>query len=102
MLGVDQIKHHDKYLGLPPIVGRAPSKTFQILKDRLGTKLHGWKGQFCSTKAGRKVLINAIALAVPSYAMSCFRSPKSVCNSLNSLIANFVWSGPGISESFIG
>ena len=50
----------------------------------------GWKEKFIS-KAGRDVLIKTMAQAIPTYAMSLFKLPKSMCDSINSLLANYWW-----------
>ena len=57
--GADIIRQHEKYLGLPSLVGRNKSNTFQQLKERVTNKLVGWKENFLSM-AGREVLIKAI------------------------------------------
>ncbi len=40
-LGAPAIKQVEKYLGLPPMIGRDKSKAFSAIKKRVGTKLHG-------------------------------------------------------------
>ena len=37
------------------------------------------------------MLIKAIARAIPTYAMSCFGIPDSLCDELTSMIQNFWW-----------
>ncbi|KAL0352088.1 UNVERIFIED_CONTAM: LINE-1 retrotransposable element O protein [Sesamum calycinum] len=41
--------------------------------------------------AGKAVLIQAVVQAIPSYAMSCFRLPKTLLVEFQSLAANFFW-----------
>ena len=43
------------------------------------------------SNAGREILIKAMAQATPTYTMSCFKLPDSLCNELNSMISNFWW-----------
>ena len=50
----------------------------------------GWKEKFIS-KAGREVLIKTMAQAIPTYAMSIFKLPKSTCDNINSLLAKYWW-----------
>ena len=36
---VQIIKHHEKYLGLPPLVGKGKRKAFNCIKDLVGRKI---------------------------------------------------------------
>ena len=58
--GAQVIKHHEKYLGLPLLVGRNKKNNFNSIKDKLRKKLAGWKEKLLS-KAGKEVLIKALA-----------------------------------------
>lgn len=90
LLGVVLVFHHEKYLGLPTYVGKAKTKTFTYLKDKLRKRLSGWKGKLLSV-AGKELLIKVVAQALPTYAMSCFLLPSSLCYDLQQLCANFFW-----------
>ncbi|XP_065626375.1 uncharacterized protein LOC136066260 [Quercus suber] len=79
--GAQVIKQHEKYLGLPSLVGRNKRASFNDIKDKLSKKLAGWKGKLLS-KAGKEVLIKAVAQAIPTYTMSCFNIPDSLCDEL--------------------
>ena len=70
--GAQVIKQHEKYLGLPLLVGRNQKNTFNELKEKLAKKLTGWKEKLLS-KARKEGLIKAVAQAIPSYTMSCFK-----------------------------
>lgn len=56
----------------------------------MGRKIAGWKGKLLSNE-GRKILIKVVAQAMPTYTMSCFKLPKSLCKELNSMMSNFWW-----------
>ena len=58
--GAEIVKQHEKYLGLPPMVGRGKKKAFNCIKDQVGRKIAGWKGRLLSN-AGREILIKAVA-----------------------------------------
>ena len=88
--GAQVIRQHEKYLGLPSLVGRNKKNTFKEVKAKLAKKLAGWKEKLLS-KAGKEVLIKAIAQAIPTYTMSCFKIPDSFCDEMTSLIRNFWW-----------
>ena len=82
--------HFGKYLGLPPVVGRAKKLAFNDIKERVAKRIHGWKERFLS-KAGREILIKAVAQAIPTYSMSCFLLPKTWCSDLNGMMAKYWW-----------
>ena len=58
--GAQVIRQHEKYLGLPSLVGRKRRNTFNDIKEKLVKKLVGWKEKLLS-KAGNEVLIEAVA-----------------------------------------
>lgn len=61
---------NEKYLGLPIYIGRSKAKAFQYLKDRIWKRIQGWKEKMLS-KAGKEILVKAVAQAIPTYAMRC-------------------------------
>ena len=95
-LGVKEVVRFDSYLGLPTLIGRGKYQTFSFLKDRVWKKLQGWKGVLLS-KAGKEVLIKAVAQALPTYTMGVFQLPLKLCYELNALCAKFWW-GQASSE----
>ena len=88
--GAQIIHKHERYLGLPTLVGRGKKKAFNRIKDLVGRKIAGWKGKFLSN-AGREVLIKTVAQVTTTYTMSCFKLPNSLCRELNSLVSQFWW-----------
>ena len=92
--GAQVIKQHEKYLGLPSLVGRNKRASFNDIKVKLSKKLNGWKGKLLS-KAGKEVLMKIVAQAIPPYTMSCFKIPDSLCDELTSMIRQFWWGQQG-------
>ena len=86
--GAQIIKQHEKYLGLPSLVGRNKRTTFNAIKEKLGKMFAGWKEKLLS-KAGKEVLIKAMAQAIPTYIMSCFKLLDLLCDELMGMIRNF-------------
>ncbi|KAK9932560.1 hypothetical protein M0R45_019793 [Rubus argutus] len=78
------------YLGLPTHWGRSKRDALAYVRDRVNGKLDGWKSLFLSP-AGKEVLIKSVATAVPSYPMSCFLMPVTLCREINADIARFWW-----------
>ena len=91
LLGLKEVEHFESYLSLPTLVSRAKYQTFSFLKDRVWKKLQGWKGMMLS-KAGKEVLIKAVAQSIPTYTMGVFQLPVKLYDKLNALFAKFWWS----------
>ncbi|KAH0981516.1 hypothetical protein GBA52_008693 [Prunus armeniaca] len=70
--------------------GTSKRKVFEEVRRKLDGKLHGWAEEFLSP-AGKEVLIKAVAMAMPCYAMSCFKLPVSLCEEIEAAIARFWW-----------
>ena len=81
----------ERYLGLPVYVGISKRKTFEYLKDRVWKRIQGWKEKLLS-KAGKEILIKAIAQAIPTYVMSCFDLTKMLCDDIGKMINRFWWA----------
>ena len=79
------------YLGLPILMGSSKQVAFQSIIDTIHHKIEGWRAKTLS-QAGRLVLIKAVVATVPSYAMSTFLLPKSLCRKLDNMFKNF-WRG---------
>lgn len=90
LFGAQVIKQDNQYLGLTSLISRGKRKAFNKIKDQVGKKIVGWKGKLLSD-AGRETLIKAVAQAAPTYTMSCFKLPKSLCRELGSMISRFWW-----------
>ena len=43
------------------------------------------------SKARKKILIKTVAQAIPTYTMSCFKLPDSLCEELTIMVKNFWW-----------
>lgn len=81
---------NDRYLGLPVHVGQSRTGTFGYLKDQIWQRILGWKEKMLS-KAGKEILIKAVAQAIPMFAMGCFDLTKGLCDKICSMIAKFWW-----------
>ncbi|XP_030930993.1 uncharacterized protein LOC115956857 [Quercus lobata] len=71
-LQVPEVKEYEKYLGLPAVVGRNKTESLNYIKERVWSKLQGWKEKLLS-QAGREILLKAVVQAIPTFAMSCFK-----------------------------
>lgn len=82
---------NEKYLGLPVYTGKSKSKTFAYLKDRVWKRIQGWKEKLLS-KAGKEILIKAIAQVIPTYAMGCFDLTKTLCDEISTMVCRYWWA----------
>ena len=71
MLGPMQDTWHNKYLGLPLIIGKSKVEIFAKIKKKVEKKLLGWREKILSV-GGWEILNKAVAQAIPTYTMSCF------------------------------
>ena len=60
-------------------MGRNKRSTFNDIKEKM------------LSKVGKEVLIKAVALTIPTYTMSCFKLPDSLCDELIAMIRKFWW-----------
>lgn len=89
-LNMSVCQGHDVYLGLPTFSLRSKRIQFGYLRDRVAKKIDGWASKHFS-EGGREVLIKSVLQAVPSYAMTCFRIPGSICEDIERLCCDFWW-----------
>ena len=76
------------------MVGKGKKKAFNSLKDQVGRRIARWKGKLLSN-VGREILIKAVAQVTPTYTMSCFKLPDSLCQELNTMVSSFWWGQQG-------
>nr|XP_051221192.1 uncharacterized protein LOC127339372 [Lolium perenne] len=70
---------------------RSKSKAFGFLLEKVWKKIQGWKERFLS-KAGKEILVKAVAQAIPIFAMSCFDLTKTFCDDLSSMVCRYWWN----------
>lgn len=66
------------YLGLPSLIGRSKKSVFNFIKERVWHKVQDWNNKLLS-KAGKTIMVKNVGQSIPSYSMSCFLIPKSLC-----------------------
>ena len=90
VFGAQIIQQHERYLGLPSLVGRGKRNAFNHIKEQVGRKIARWEGKLLSN-ASKEIIIKAVAQAIPTYMMSCFKHPESLCSELNTRMGRFWW-----------
>ncbi|XP_040986468.1 uncharacterized protein LOC121234565 [Juglans microcarpa x Juglans regia] len=81
---------HEKYLGLPAMVGKSRYNTFRNLKEKIWQKISSWKNIFLS-QAGKEVLIKAVLQSIPTFTMGVFKLPIELCKEINGMLSKFWW-----------
>ncbi|XP_075645356.1 uncharacterized protein LOC142616374 [Castanea sativa] len=86
-LGVETVLEYEKYLGLPSTVGRSKKAAFAPIIERVWSKLK----EKMMSQAGRKILIKAVAQAIPTYAMGCFLLLKGLLKDIEGMMSRLWW-----------
>lgn len=73
--GAQIIKQHEKYLGLPSLMGRNKRTTFNAIKEKLGKVLAGWKEKLLS-KAGKRSFNKSCGLSNSNLHYELFQNSK--------------------------
>ena len=79
-----------KYLGLPMVITRTKDQIFGFIRDRCQKTVSNWCNKQLS-QARKEVLLKAITMAMPTYAMSCFKLPVKLCKDILAIMARFWW-----------
>lgn len=94
-LGIEKDGGQGKYLGLPESFGRKKKDLFTIIVDRIRQKAVSYSARFLSS-AGKLTMLKSVLSAIPTYSMSGFKLPASLCKRIQSALTRFWWdSKPG-------
>ncbi|XP_057793280.1 uncharacterized protein LOC131009894 [Salvia miltiorrhiza] len=103
IIGVWSPLNTGRYLGLPSLIGRKKKEIFHYLRERLWSRIQGWSGKKLS-KAGKEILIKAVAQSIPTYCMAVFSLPTGLTDDMEKLLNKFWWgnkvgAGRGVNWS---
>lgn len=83
-----------RYLGVPSMVGRNRKSTFAFVMDWVWKRISSWNGHTLS-KAGKEIMIKSVLQAIPSYVMSTYLLPQSVCDEIEKMMNSYWWGSNG-------
>ncbi|XP_013668888.1 uncharacterized protein LOC106373226 [Brassica napus] len=83
-----------KYLGLPEQFGRRKRDIFSSVVERIKQKASSWSNRHLSP-AGKLVMVQSVLTPIPSYSMSFFKLPVSLCKRIQSALTRFWWDDRG-------
>lgn len=81
---VKAVTSHSRYLGLPVSFGKSKKEMFAFVQDRIQKKVKGWKEKYC-----KETLFRAVALAILSYIMSCYKIREGCCANIEGMLSKF-------------
>lgn len=87
-LNVHNVALQTTYLGIPTYVGPSQMNDFNFISVNMWKRVQGWSDRPLS-RAGKEVMLKAVAQAIPTYVMSCFQLPVGICNKMRSTISNY-------------
>ncbi|XP_019186396.1 PREDICTED: uncharacterized protein LOC109181097 [Ipomoea nil] len=90
ILGVTQAPNFGKYLGLPSFVGRHKRAVFAYVEDKIRQRIGSWNKKLL-TQAGKEILLKTVAQSMPTFSMSVFLLPISVCTAIERIMNRYWW-----------
>lgn len=84
------MKRYHRYLKLPLQLYRDRTRIMNDLKEKILSKIGGWKAKVLS-HASRTTLIRSVLAAMPQYYMSNFLLPKGWCEDLDKCFKDLWW-----------
>lgn len=94
IFNVSQAQDFGKYLGLPSSIGRNKNKVFGYIEQKIRQRIRNWQKRLLSM-AGKEILLKGIAQAMPTYAMSIFLLPNSLCERVERMMNRYWWGNRG-------
>ncbi|XP_019184368.1 PREDICTED: uncharacterized protein LOC109179318 [Ipomoea nil] len=90
ILGVAHAPNYGKYLGLPSFIGRHKKAVFAYVEDKIRQRIGSWNKKLLS-QAGKEILLKTVAQSMPTFSMSVFLLPVSVCTTIEMTMNRYWW-----------
>ncbi|XP_019197205.1 PREDICTED: uncharacterized protein LOC109191090 [Ipomoea nil] len=85
-----QAPNFGKYLGPPSFVGRHKKAVFAYIEDKIRQRIGPWNKKLLS-QAGKEILLKTVAQSMPTFSMSVFLLPISVCTAIERIMNRYWW-----------
>ena len=79
-----------RYLGVPILKGRVKRATFNLIIEKITTRLATWKSKLLN-KVGKLYLAQSVISAMPIHTMQALWLPDGVCRDIDKLTRGFLW-----------
>ncbi|XP_061349159.1 uncharacterized protein LOC133294495 [Gastrolobium bilobum] len=89
-MGFKRTSSIGRYLGSIVKQGRYIKADYGAIKDRIRSKLDGWKSH-CLSFAGRVTLVKSVIAAIPSFHMQNGLLPVTFCDEIEQIQRAFIW-----------
>ncbi|XP_031097070.1 uncharacterized protein LOC116001325 [Ipomoea triloba] len=83
-----------KYLGLPSVIGRNKTEVFKYIDQKIRQRVGSWQKKLLSC-ARKETLIKSVAQSLPTYSMSVYLLPDSLCDTLQKVMNKYFWESGG-------
>ena len=93
LMGISKEGGNGKYLGLPEHFGRRKKDLFTAIVDRIRQRASSLLTRFLS-RAGKLTMLKSVLTSIPTFSMSCFELPVSLCKRIQSVLTRFWWDNP--------
>ncbi|XP_019186508.1 PREDICTED: uncharacterized protein LOC109181212 [Ipomoea nil] len=90
ILGVAQAPNFGKYLGLPSFIRRHKKAVFAYVEDKIRQRIGSLNKKLLS-QAGKEILLKTVAQFMPTFSMSVFLLPVSVCTAVERTMNRYWW-----------
>lgn len=84
ILEINNDLRKSKYLGLPSLIDRSIKLVFNFIKRKILAKKERSSKHF--SIAGKTIVVKNMAQLIPSYCMSCFLIPQSLCKKIERMM----------------
>ncbi|XP_062119052.1 uncharacterized protein LOC133832764 [Humulus lupulus] len=91
-LGFKLMDKTNRFLGNPLCISKNRYASFKFTLDKVMSKLKGWHCKLLS-QAGGTTLRSSFIQGIPSYCMSTYLVPNSICDDLDKIARKFWWLG---------